>query len=94
MNHPVALVLITRVQIVIAHIKKLLDVLGEFVKERIAMPHFIEYDESEFVGARWWHVRFWSKQWTYNVIVNDVDLISDQKNFHFHSPNLVPFANF
>lgn len=40
------------------------------------MPDFVENHQLKFVGARWRHVRLWSKQRTYNVHVNDVDLIS------------------
>lgn len=56
MNHPVAVILVTRVQKVIAHTEKILDVIAKFVQERIAVPDFIENDERKFVGSRWRHI--------------------------------------
>lgn len=76
MNHPVALVLITGVEIIVAHIKKLLDVIRQFIEKRIAVPDFIKNHQRKLIWSRWWHVRLRSKQWALNIKVIDRDLIS------------------
>ena len=58
MNHPIAFILIARIQIVIANIKQLLNVIGEIIDEGIAMPDLVENDEGEFVGTRWRYITF------------------------------------
>lgn len=51
MNHPIALVLVARIQIIVAHVEELLDVLGKLVEKGISMPDFVENDQRKFVGA-------------------------------------------
>lgn len=56
MDHPVALIFVTGVQVVVAHIEKFLDVVRKLVQEGISVPDLVENDEGEFVGARRRHI--------------------------------------
>lgn len=64
MNHPIAFIFITRIQIVVAYIKKLLNVVGEIIDKRIAVPYLVKNYQWKFIWTRRWHVAFRSKQWT------------------------------
>lgn len=64
MDHPVALVLVAGVQVIVANVEELLDVVRKLVQKRIAVPDLVENHEREFVGARRRHIRLRGKQWT------------------------------
>lgn len=76
MNHPIALVLVAGVEIIVTHVKKLLNIVREFIEERIPVPHFIKNHQRKLVWPTGRHVRLRGEQGSWNVNVIAGDLVS------------------
>lgn len=76
MNHPIAFVFVASVEIVIANIEKLFDVVRQFVEERVSVPDFIENHQWKLVGPRGRHIGLGGEQWAWNGNVIGADLVS------------------